>query len=147
MAGIWGLIFGRSSARVASTFPTRPALPGEHFNDLLQQHLAVRTFPLGVGIREMPSDIAQRGRAKERIADGVDKHIGIAVTERPFFVIDADATEPERTAFHQAVRVVAEPNAEGHSSVSFFFWSLLNLKPRLKRSVLASGLWFVLAIR
>ncbi len=60
---------------------------------------------------------------------------------------DMHTTEPEFAAFHEAVNIEPESNADHQFTPSGFFFDLLNLKPSVKRRVFASGLRWVLAMR
>jgi len=42
-----------------------------------QQHAAVRASELRVGVREMAADIAHRGRAEQRVGDGMQQHVSV----------------------------------------------------------------------
>ena len=59
----------------------------------------------------MPADIAQRGRAQQRIGNGVQQYVGVAVAQQPFFMRDIHSAQDKTAAFHQPVRVVAVPDA------------------------------------
>ena len=69
------------------------------------------------------------------------------MAQRADRVWNVDTTEPKLTAFHETVDVETETNAYHQLVPSGFFLPLSNLKPRVKRNVLASGLRCVLAIR
>ena len=46
----------------------------------------------------MKADVAQVGRAQQRIADNVDEYVGIGMAERPVGVRHQNAAEPEGQA-------------------------------------------------
>ena len=56
----------------------------------------------------MITDVTHIGGTQECIADGMDEHIGIAVTQQPVGVLYPDAAQPKLTALHQTVHVISE---------------------------------------
>ena len=65
-------------------------------------------------IREMPPDVAQRRRAEQRIADRVQQHIRVRMSEQAFFVRDLHPADDQLAAFHQLMHVVALTDPHGY---------------------------------
>jgi hypothetical protein len=53
----------------------------------------------------MLADIPQGKRAQQRIADGMDQHVGIAVPHRAPVMRNEHPAQPEGTAFGQLMKV------------------------------------------
>jgi hypothetical protein len=79
-------------------------------DDGAQEVAAVRPLVAFIGVREMPADVAQRGGAKQRVADGVQQHVGVRVPVEPLVVRDLHAADDQLAAFHQRVHVEALPD-------------------------------------
>ena len=109
-----GFSLGRSAHTVASTLPHRVAVVGQQGNGPAQQHLAVDVFELGARVGEVVADVAQGGGAEQRVADGVDEDVGVAVAEQSRFVFQADAAEPQGAARHEPVHVESEAYSDVH---------------------------------
>lgn len=56
----------------------------------------------------MVTDVAHIGRPQQGITDGMYQHVGIAVSQQAFLVLQTDTTQPQLTAFHQLVDIEAE---------------------------------------
>jgi hypothetical protein len=56
-----------------------------------QERDARDIFIARVGVGEVCADVAEGGRAEERIADGVHEHISIGVSGEPSLIGDFDA--------------------------------------------------------
>ena len=97
---------------VASTLPTRQPRDLQLFGDPAQQDAAVDAGERGVGIREMAADVAQPGRAQQRIADRVQQHVGVGVSGQPQVVGNVDAADDELAAGGEGVDVEAVADAE-----------------------------------
>jgi hypothetical protein len=65
----------------------------------------------------MAADVAQRGRAEERVGDGVQQRIGVGMAQQALLVRDGDAAQDQRAAFDQGVAVIALADAEGEGEV------------------------------
>ena len=55
----------------------------DKLNDLLEDDLTVHIERVGRRVGEVITDVAHVGSAQQRIADSMDKHIGIAVAQEP----------------------------------------------------------------
>ena len=44
--------------------------------------------------REVIADVAHVSRTEERVADGMDEHVGIAVSEQSLRMLNPDTAEP-----------------------------------------------------
>jgi hypothetical protein len=67
----------------------------------------------------MVTDVAHVGSAQQGVANGMDEHIGIAVAQQSLVVVEAYATQPQRTAFYQLVDVVSETYTYFHLFAAF----------------------------
>ena len=70
------------------------ALGGNQLDGLLQDHLAVHAVGKSGGIGEMIADVAHIGGTQQGIADGVQQHIGITMTQQALTMFDLDAAHP-----------------------------------------------------
>jgi hypothetical protein len=77
-----------------------------------QQHGAVGARELGRRVGEVAPDVAQPGRAQQRIGDRVQQRVGVAVPEQAVRVRDRHAAEPQRPVRHEPVRVPALAHAQ-----------------------------------
>jgi hypothetical protein len=75
---------------------------------------AVRAFPFGIAIREMRANVAEAGRAEERIANGVREDVAIGMPDRPLAEGNYDAADDEIAASGEAMQVVANSAAKAH---------------------------------
>ena len=76
-----GIDFGALGANRAIDVAYAVAVRFEQIDGAAEEHFAVGTFIFGGGVGEVIADVAEIGRAKEGVADGVNEHIGIAVTK------------------------------------------------------------------
>ena len=95
------------------------ALGGNDFHGAAQEYLAVYVFELRSGVGEVITDIAHVGGAKQGIADGMDKHIGIAMAQKALGVLQSDASKPEVATFYKLVYVESESYSDFHSCLLF----------------------------
>ncbi len=62
----------------------------------------------------MPADVAQAGRAEQRVGDGVQQRIGVGMAEQAARVRNLHAAQDQLAALHQRVHVVALADADVH---------------------------------
>ena len=101
---------------VASRFTSLHPLPCYEPRDVPQQVPAVRVLVRRVTRWELPADVAQSCRAQQRVDDGMQQRVAIAVAEEALVVRDGDAAEHQGAAIDQAVDVVAIAYADGNTS-------------------------------
>ncbi len=92
------------------------ALRGNDVNCLSQQYLAVNVKCIRRSVGEMKTDVPHIGGAEQRIADGVDKHVGIAVPKKSEGMRNLYSAEPKVPAGNQFVNVIAETYPYFHTS-------------------------------
>ena len=80
--------------------------------NVAQEHAAVGALPPRVGVRKVRTDVAQRERAQQRVADRVQQHVGVGMPGEPARMRDRDAAQHERPALDQRVHV--ESGADAH---------------------------------
>src|SRR3954452_7507797 len=68
----------------------------------------VGVAPALVGVGEVQADVAQPGRAEQRVDDRVREHVRVGVAGQAGVMLDAHAPEDQRAARFEAVGVVAE---------------------------------------
>lgn len=73
----------------------------------------------------MITDVTHIGCAEQRIANDMDKHIGIAVSQQPKWVFYLDATQPKGSSGHEPMHVVAHSYSYLHTVYSC--WSCVYL--------------------
>ena len=103
-----GPSFGASQITVASTLTTGA---GEHPEDGPQQVDRVGVAPALVVGREVRAEVAEPGRAEQRVDHGVGDHVGVGVALEPSVVLDLDPAEDQPPPGGEAVAVVADPDA------------------------------------
>ena len=83
-----------------------------------QQVDAVGPGPRGVGVGEVLADVAEPGRAEERVGDGVGDHVGVAVAGQAALAGERHAAEHERPprVVGERVDVEALPDPHRHRS-------------------------------
>lgn len=81
------------------------ALVGHKLSHLPQQHHRVGTLPGVVGGREMVTYITQGGSPEKGVAEGMERHIGIAVAQQAVRVRHLYAAKHQVAALHQTVNV------------------------------------------
>ena len=64
------------------------------------------------GVGEMITDVAHVGSPEYGVADGVYKHVGIAVTQQAQRVRYLDAAQPQVAAFYQLVDIIAHSDTK-----------------------------------
>ena len=89
---------------------------------LAQEFQAVRALERGVGIREVRADIAEARGPEQRIANCMQKHVGIAMAQQALLVRDIYTTDNALAAFHKLVNVKTDSRTINlvHDN-SFFF--------------------------
>ncbi len=83
------------------------ALVSQQLHRLFQNDLTIHVQRRVAGVGEVIADVAQVGSTEQRVADGVDEHVGVAVSQQSFAMFDLDAAEPEVAAFDELVDIVA----------------------------------------
>ena len=76
------------------------ALCGNQGDGVAEDDLAVHTIGLGRGVWEVIADVAHVCGSQQGVADGMQQHVGIAVTQETLTVFNLDAAHPEVAAFH-----------------------------------------------
>ncbi|MCY1302881.1 hypothetical protein D9M70_525640 [compost metagenome] len=79
---------------------------------LAQQHAAVGAGKARVGIGEMAADVAQRGRAEQRVSHRVQQRVGIGMAQQAAVMRDFHAAKDQLAAGHQRVDVIALAHAD-----------------------------------
>jgi hypothetical protein len=95
------------------------SLGGNDFYGTAQENLAVYVLELSPSVGEMVADVAHVGSTKQSIADGMDKHIGIAMAQKAFGVLQSDAPKPEVATFYKLMYVESESYSDFHSYLLF----------------------------
>ena len=89
-----------------------PAVLGEEPVHLAEQLDAVGARVALVGVWEVLADVPEAGRSEKRVDHGVGQDVPVGVAEQAALgVLDHHASEDERAALHQAVRVVPDAGA------------------------------------
>ena len=83
------------------------ALGGDEVDGLAQQYLTIDVERLGSRVGEVVAYVAHVGGAEQGVADGVDEHVGVAVSEQAEFVVEADTAEPQLATLHQFVDIIS----------------------------------------
>ena len=78
-----------------------------------QQRAAVRILVARVRVGEMHAEVAQRERAKQRIGDRVQQHVGVRVSGETAVVRNGHAADDERTSGGERMHVEACADAHG----------------------------------
>ena len=84
------------------------ALCSEECHHLLENHLAVHAECFVGGVGKMIADVAQGSRPKQGVADGMHKHVGVAVPQKTVMVLQLDASQPQFAPLNQLVHVEPE---------------------------------------
>ena len=79
-----------------------------------QQRHRVGVAPQLVGVGEVLADVAEPGRAEQRVDDRVGQHVGVRVPRETSLAGDLDAAEDQRPAVGEAVGVDADAAAHRH---------------------------------
>ena len=70
------------------------AFCGDEFDGFAQQYLAIHVQRVGRRVGEVVANVAHVGSAEQRIADGMNQHIGVAVAEQTQCVVYLYAAQP-----------------------------------------------------
>ena len=89
-----GIDFGALGTNRAIDVAYSVAVRFEQIDGAAEEHFAVSAFIFGGGVGKVIADVAEIGCTKEGVADGVNEHIGIAVTKESQTVVDAHAAQP-----------------------------------------------------
>ncbi len=73
-----------------------------------------------VSIRKQLADVAHRSRTQDRVCDGMQQNIRVAVTNGVSIVSDVDATKTKRPAACQPMGIVANSNPLVRRLISLF---------------------------
>ena len=106
-----GASFGRSSTTVASTWSTAQPSAVDVLQHGPQQRHRVGVAPQLVGVGEVLADVAQPGRAEQRVDDRVGEHVGVRVPGEAALARDLDPAEDQRAAVREAMGVDADAGA------------------------------------
>src|ERR1700674_2425698 len=87
----------------------------QQFFCVLQEKQAVGVFPPGIAVRKVRADIAQPCRAKQRIAKRMSEYVTIGMSCRTFIKRHYDATDHQRAAVNEAMKVVTDSAADAHA--------------------------------
>ena len=82
-----------------------PAGFAHQMQGLAQQDAAVDVLVLRLGVGEMAPDVAQRRRPQQRIANGMQQHIRIGMTEQAFLIRNVHPAEDKLAPHHQLMNV------------------------------------------
>ena len=63
-------------------------------------------------VREHPADVAEAGRAEQRVGEDMADDVGVGMALEAARVLDRDAAEDERAALRQAVRIDRRADAD-----------------------------------
>ena len=96
---------------VQSTWSMIAPLRAQQLGGMGEEEGRVRAFPARVGRREMLADVAEAGRAEQRVGDGMEDDVGIAVAGEAAAVRDCDAAEHDRPFAGEGVNVEAHAGA------------------------------------
>ena len=61
-----------------------------------------------IGVREMRADVAEPGRAEQRVADRVGQRVTVGVSHRAQMKWEFDTAEDEFAAFGEAMKIVSD---------------------------------------
>ncbi len=81
-----------------------------------QQRATVRIAMALVAVRKHRADVAEPGRAEDRVGDCVQQHVGVGVTEQAALERNLDAADHQPATRHQRMDVEPLPDAKGRSS-------------------------------
>ena len=77
----------------------------EQRHNVLEQQAAVDALVARVSVGEVVADVAQGGSAQQRVAQGMDGDVGVAVAQQPLLPGDVHAAQPQFTPLDEAVNV------------------------------------------
>ena len=80
-----------------------------------QQHHGIGARIRRVGIGEQFADIARTRSAEQRVGDGMRKHVGIGMPQKPLMMRNVDTTQNKFAALRECVHIEAEAHAHIHS--------------------------------
>src|SRR5262249_2255957 len=88
--------------------------------DLAEEGAAVGVLVPGIGVGEVPADVAERCGSEQRVADRVDQDVGVGVTGEALLEGDRDAAVPGPAARGERVDVesLADPHPSSLSAIS-----------------------------
>ena len=89
-----------------------PARRAHAARGLGQQHDGIGAAELRIGVGKVPADVAEPGRAEQRIGDRMQQHVGIRMAEQAGAVRHLDAAQDQLAARHQLVNVPALADAD-----------------------------------
>ena len=81
---------------------------------LPQQDFTIDVLELTGCIRKVVTDITHIGSTQQGIANGMYQYICIRMPQQAFLMFQTDATQPEFTAFHQAMNIKSKTNTNLH---------------------------------
>ena len=103
---------GASQTRLTSRWAILPPRARTRCGGMLQEDRGRRAAPFLLRGREMGADVAVAERAIDRVAQGVQHHVGVGMALELAVVRDPHAAEPHRVAFREGVDV--ETLADAH---------------------------------
>ena len=114
ISSVWSASRGRSHTTVQSAFTRRQPSASHHRRHLVQEGHGVGSGPGGVAGREVAPEVAESGRAEQRLGHGVGHDVGVAVPGEPGRAGDGHPAEDERPPRvpREAVDVEALPDAQ-----------------------------------
>src|SRR5580704_2429849 len=106
------------------------ALRAHQVARVTQEHQTVAVLPAWIGVGKVHTDIAQSGRAKQRIGDGVRENIGVGMAFQSKIRWNDDAAQNHWTARGDAMDVPALADAETQDSTRAVISSARNSRAR-----------------
>ena len=113
--GVWG-DFGALADQGDVGIGQDAVSGGDAIRRVGQESGAIGVLPGGFRRREMAADITLGEGAVNRVAQGMDAHIGIGVAGEPLIMGDLDATEKQGPACFQRVHVETDAGAGDEAS-------------------------------
>src|SRR5262249_49238061 len=89
-------------------FPARLVQPPQRISNEVTR---LRPSKCLVGVRIGVTDISKASSAKQRIGNGVENDIGIAVADEAARARYGDSSQNQRTALFQPMRIMTNPDA------------------------------------
>src|SRR5215208_3441919 len=99
----------RFSEESGVDIPGNPARLPHQADNLTQQTLTISVSEALVGGREVLPDVAQCGRAEDRVSDRMEQNVGVGMPFQTLIVRDLDATEEQAASRCKSMSVVADP--------------------------------------
>jgi hypothetical protein len=87
--------------------------------DVAEEDEARGVMPRGGGVGKVSADIAERGGAQQRVADGVDQGVGVGMAYGAFVERNLHAAKNELTARRETVEVIPNSNTVGIRNYEF----------------------------